>query len=351
MYGKRLLWPFIAAIVFLLSPALALADEPTKAWLATEAQGVTVGDPVQLVLTVVHPEDHYVILPELEQAWGDFVVHSQAPPTTVANGDGTATTSQVIDVRLFAPGSFGTPPLEVTASGSDGQPYTVHVTPANVIVSSVLVEGDTELRDIKPQADLPFAALMPWVIGGLALLTILACIAGVVLWRRRRAATAAADNRPPHQVALDELVRIEQLRLPEKGRFKKHYTLVSDCVRVYGERSFGIPVLERTTSEVRAGLKATDLSPALRHSLLGLLGESDLVKFARFTPDVPSANLAIARARHIVDETRPRPPVAESGGADPPTPESGDVPARIDVESDELVPTYGQRSEQPEVTR
>ena len=106
------------------------------------------------------------------------------------------------------------------------------------------------------------------------------------------------DNRLPHEVALDGLLLIEAMRLPEQGRFKEHTTLVSDTVRVYVERRYDIPALERTTGEIRPDLKRTDMSPEVMALLIVFLQESDLIKFSEYTPDAESANRLLARARH-----------------------------------------------------
>jgi hypothetical protein len=263
-----------------------------------------------------------VLAPQLEAEWGDLTVYGQSPATTVTHDDGTATTRQQIDVRIFAPGTFSTPPLVVTVSDSGGQLTEVDVAPASIAVSSVLVEGDTHLRDIKPQVDLPFTALWPWLVGGLV---AAAAASGFLLWKRRRqarGAAAAIDNRPPHQVALDQLAHLAQMRLPDKGRFKEHYSLLSDCMRVYVEKRYDVPVLERTTTEVWAGLKQSTMAPDVARRFMRLLGESDLVKFAKVVPDAPSAYQAVEQARDIVLETQPAvaSPVADDdpAGSRPP---------------------------------
>ncbi len=109
----------------------------------------------------------------------------------------------------------------------------------------------------------------------------------------------------PYEVALDELLRIEGLSLPADGRFKEHYTLVSDCTRLYVEKTYGFPVLERTTGEIQANLKATAVRTDVARRFVSLLDDSDLVKFSKFRPDVASANRLLAEARWIVEETRP----------------------------------------------
>jgi hypothetical protein len=298
----------IIIALWAMEPAAAHADPPIDidAALITEKSELTVGDPVQITLVVTHPAEHQVIAPELETNWGNFTVLGQSPLTTVNNRDGTETSTQVIDVRLFAPGTFTTPPVPVTVSNGAGELSQVIAPPIDVTITSVLAEGDNELRDIKPQAELPFSALTPWLVGGLLGALALATLA-FLWWRRRRArlALVTADNRPPHEVALDELVRITELRLPEQRRFKEHYTLTSDCLRTYMERSYDIPVLERTTGEVQTSLRNASVEPAVARRITAFLDDSDLVKFSKFTPDVKSAYDLVADGIEIVELAKP----------------------------------------------
>lgn len=293
-----------------LATAAAQSITPPAAALVPPEGELKVGDPIQLTLAVNHPANTQVIMPvlagsESDLDWGDFIVQGQSAPVTVANADGTETTSQTIDVRLFAPGEFTTPTLPVTVVAPDGQVSEITAEPLAVTISSVLVEGDTALRDIKPQAALPYFNLLPWLAVGL----ILALVAGLIFWlvRRRRArlALAAVDNRLPHEVALDELDRIGGLGLPEAGRFKEHYSLVADCLRLYLERSYQVPMLERTTAEVEKELSRTTIAPVITGHILSLLDISDLVKFAKYIPEVANATGLVNSARQIVIQTKP----------------------------------------------
>ena len=138
---------------------------------------------------------------------------------------------------------------------------------------------------------------------------LLAALAGggFLLWKRRQAklALAALDNRLPHEVALDELERIGRLGLPEQGRFKEHYALVSDTVRLYIERTYHVPMLERTTGEIRMGILQTSISRADAAQLFAFLDDSDLVKFSEYQPSESSAYELITRGRSIVEATKP----------------------------------------------
>jgi hypothetical protein len=126
-------------------------------------------------------------------------------------------------------------------------------------------------------------------------------------WKRRQArlALAAVDNRLPHEIALDDLARIRQLGLLEEGRVKEHYTLVSDTIRIYIERAYGVPMLERTTGEIRSSLRQSNLSQKNTRQVIVFLEESDVVKFSEFAPDRTSAHALIAQGRQIVEETKP----------------------------------------------
>jgi hypothetical protein len=95
------------------------------------------------------------------------------------------------------------------------------------------------------------------------------------------------------------------LGLPEQARFKEHYTLVSDTVRIYIERTQNVPMLERTTEEIRSGLRGSSLSREHTHSLIAFLEECDWVKFSEYIPVEAEAYEIITQARQIVEATRP----------------------------------------------
>jgi hypothetical protein len=315
MKKKRYVVPFLAALLLLVvGQVSALEDGPVTATLSAPDGQLMVGDSIRLTLAVTHPAGYQVILPDVAPAWGDFTVVSTSPAGTTANVDGTETTAAAIDARLFQPGAFTTPPLEISVTDGKGGLQGVTAAPVAVTIGSVLQEGDTELRDIKPQAAIPIPAAWPWIAAGLA---AVAALVAVTVWRTRRRRKDAVDNRLPHEVALDGLAAIEGLHLPEQGRFKEHYTFVSATVRTYLERRFGIPALERTTGEIRPDLARIELSPEVAAALIAFLRASDLVKFSKWTPDVESAHELLAQGRLIVETTKPA-PVAQTGAPEQP---------------------------------
>jgi hypothetical protein len=303
--------------------AAAQEPGPVNAVLRADEAQATIGDPIQLTLVITHPAGYQAILPDVGQAWGavpnpeaaaptDWAVVSQSPATITDNGDGTETTTAVVDARLFTTGTVTTPPLEVAVTDGGGNLARVTFEPATITIASVLAPGGADLRDIKPQAGLRTVPVA--LIASAALLAAVAVLA-TLLWRRSRQPQPVIDRRLPHQRALDELAAIEAMALPAEGRYKEHYTLVSYTVRTYVEQRYGVPALEHTTTEIRRDLRATDMPPAITALFVVFLQESDLIKFSTFTPDQESAQELLHQGRTIVEATAPAPeePAAAGG--------------------------------------
>ena len=64
----------------------------------------------------------------------------------------------------------------------------------------------------------------------------------------------------PDEPDTTRTARIEGLRLPEQGRFKQYYTLVTDCLRAYLEQPLQIHTFDRTTAELKVELHCSTLS-------------------------------------------------------------------------------------------
>ncbi len=282
---------------------------------------LTVGDQITLRLEITHPSDSGVALPQLEEQWQSFTVIDQDAPETVDNLDGTLTTGKDIVVALFRPGQFQTPKLVITHRKPDEsiEELAAPVIPINI--TSILTE-DTELRDIKAQAELPLPPIWPWVVGGLLLTMLLAGLltgAGLWFYHRWKQRTAPSlvlapvvDPRPPQVIAQVELDRIEALNLPAQNQVKEHYILVSDCLRYYIEGIYQIPALEQTSGELRQAFRKSSVPVRDMAGFMSILSESDLVKFARYMPKPDDSYGLVDKARAVVEATVSLPEAVEA---------------------------------------
>jgi hypothetical protein len=191
---NRWLWQALIVILLLASGGAtfgtAQAQDSLVATLSTDSHEITVGDVVPLTLRVTHPAGWRVIFPILDEQWGDLEVRGQTVPEIIANPDGTQTTIQDINVARMRPGEVQTPVLTLSVANDQGSLSSLEVAPVPISVRSVLIEGDTNLREIKPQADLVYERPPYWPL-------VTAGLIGSVdrLWRSPLAAPQLVDRR------------------------------------------------------------------------------------------------------------------------------------------------------------
>ena len=313
------LWA-VAATVAATVPGAALAQDASRSGvrvsLTSDRAALTVGELVTLTLEVTHPADHVVVVPRLGPEWGPFEVLSQTPAQTYSNADGTETTSQRMEITLFAPGTFETPDLSLSVRAPDGGVERVFPLPVRLTVDSVLSGSDDTLKDIRPPADLsPPSWRQPaaLAIAALAIAAVLASGSHFIhrrLQGRGEQAVSTEDARTPWEAAVQEIDRIDRLDLPGDGRFKEHYTLVARVIQGYVRAMYvedaGRPdATDMTTEEIGSAIRRSSLDRKNARLVVDLLLEADLVRFSNYSPSAFQAYGALQSARDIVKGTKP----------------------------------------------
>ena len=148
-----------------------------------------------------------------------------------------------------------------------------------------------------------------WLPGLLAAIATL----GLVLflfrrWRNRPGtaevqAAPSAPLEPAHILALRELNRIEKEAVWKQGHIKAHHAAVSEVMRTYFERRYNYPAMERSTDELRSGLVHLPVRAQEKELILELLSLTDLVKFAKWSPQVADHQRIIEQGIRFVEVT------------------------------------------------
>jgi len=307
---------FLALNILLLTTFYNVrAADGISAQIVADPAQAAVGDVVSLTVQVNHPAGYRTVPVQLisEQsseygAWGPFEVRGQYPLETIQDSAGGEISRQIIEVTLWETGIFTTPELPLAVIDTAGSVAEIFAAPTQVEVVSLLVEGDTALRDIKPQATLPIPPLWPWIVALLLLAALLFLLGRWFYGRRADQPTESiepVDLRPAHQIALADLADIEAQNLPQQSRFKEHYSQVTDVLRTYLEERYSVPALGGTTLEIRHALRSIADRAGFQSRALNLLDEADLVKFAKVTPTVGDAQELLNGTRQIVLDTIP----------------------------------------------
>ena len=302
----------LAALVWWGIWAARAQSPEIKAWFQTDRPTLTVGDQARLALYVQGPASVVPVFPNLPAQWGSLEVLAQRPLKPRVDAAGLTISGREYIVTAFSVGEHPTPALEIIAHDAAGQRIALAPAPLTFTVRSVLTDTEeADLRDLKPQADLP-PDPRPILWGALGALSGAALALTGILWARRlrrrqlaNVAPAPIDARPPDEIAYAELARIEALCLIEAGDLKQHYSLTADCLRRYVGARYDVPALDRTTDELERLLRRHSLAREAAQPALDVLREADLVKFAKARPAESAARSLLGRVRAFVDQTRP----------------------------------------------
>ena len=108
-----------------------------------------------------------------------------------------------------------------------------------------------------------------------------------------------------HVIALRTLDAIQKDAVWKKGQIKTHHASTSTALRLYLEHRFNFPALERSTTEIIQAINRLPLRENDTENLIEVLTLADLVKFAKFTPEVSDHQRIISRSIEFVENTMP----------------------------------------------
>ncbi|MFA6029271.1 MAG: hypothetical protein WC969_05420 [Elusimicrobiota bacterium] len=303
----------MSLLLLLLLAAAPARAVPASFELSPATTTVLLGAPFDVTGTARLPEGSRLALALQGNATGAYeILEVRVEPAPPEGG------SAVFRLRLkaaaFELGETALPALPWTVVPAAGAPEEVLSPPVRLsVIPPQSFTQAPEMHDIREPLS---PALWPWLLILLALGSLVGW-----LWERRRrrkggsgadAAGGAPDLRTPEQFALDELDLLPGLGLPPKD----HYDRMSDIVRAYLEKRYGLPALRMTTYDLLRALRPVD-PPSVRAVAKNLFERCDLAKFARYAPEERERTLDLENAREIVRQAS-RQAFAERLAAPPP---------------------------------
>jgi hypothetical protein len=299
------------------SAPLPLGHRPSVELRIEPREGLMTGDPIRVTIAVRLPEGDDVAIPR--QSFEPFELHRQEHHDRPIEG---GLREYVFEVMLLAlePGEHELPALQLRVVTADGTVGSVHTEPQTITVGSLLAnEPDAELRP--PTAPLPVMQddyTLAWILASIVGILLTALITWLIArwWNRRPKKVAPPPPpKPAWEIALAKLTSLRQRqgRLLEDGKHVELVDAVSDALREYFGARYDFNGLESTTDEVLSRLRNVGLGAGLQNEITVLLGECDLVKFAKALPSDEQCVRMIEGAVGIVRGTMPgRPNAAPS---------------------------------------
>ncbi len=306
----------VIAITCVLTSSL-LQAQPTTVSATMDSTILLVGEQTRLTFTVAQMRDRQVCAP----VFSDTIVSGleiveRLPLDTQLADDGLLLVSQSYVLTSFDSALYFI----------DAQPFvdgadTLYSNPLSLKVVSIPVDtAQHAIADIKPVYAPPFDWPLFWLIVLITLGVAALAVIGFFVYRyvKRHAAPSAEvaepqDLRPAHEIALERLDVIKAEKLWQQNRTKEYHTQLTDVVRDYIARRFGICAVEQTSAEILAGIQP-ELSgqKTVYADLKTLLTTSDLVKFAKYKPLVSEDEKSLALAYQFVEATKEVAPDADA---------------------------------------
>ena len=295
-----------------LAIGLLLSCVPAQVQAQLVATGVSsdtlrVGDPFRAVVRISVAPGTEVILPDSLPATDDIENAGRVRTRRDSTERGVSIIA-AYPLTAWRPGTLALPSFTALAKSPDRE-RSLTIDFPTVSVLSVLPADTTNIQAKPPKDVLGGNRLWwPWL---LAALLLLAALGAAYWWYRRRRSRIAAAPVPtilPRDHALQELARIQQLGLIERGEFKRFYTLLSEVLRRYLESYDASWSGDLTTEELaRRVHRERDVAPAI-----AALRSSDLVKFAGNVPRAREANTDWEKTRDWISGFRSEPAALEA---------------------------------------
>ncbi len=285
-------WTFL-----LLCSALCAGAEGLSVLKTNAPESVSFASPFTATVLLEHPQGQTVAL-DPESVGKDFAVTAlQLLPTS-----DQSTQAQLTVMPFAIHKSTFTATFTLAANPDVTTPVEIPLT-----VTPVQLFKDNEFKEIRPPHR-PF----DWALWLCILLALIALACFIIWWVRRLQKDASllkapADNRPAHIIALSQIDALVDSGLWEHKQYKVFYITLTDILRNYLQRGFGLDVSADTSAELLRHLKAQPGLSAFIQPLRAFLASGDLVKFAKAIPSEQTRNQDVTTLRTFIEKTAPKP--------------------------------------------
>ena len=302
-YLNRLLF-LLLLLIFLAVPSALRAGEGSPApeiTVTLTPDTLFVGDHIHCTIHVRHPMSEVASLEGIERFMIEPFGMLLRKHSFAEESPGTGVDRFQFELAVFGSGRQTLPPFSVVLRNSKGElsGRVAYAPSASVFVQALTDSSMHDLRPINPpvKPSIPLVLILPFILA-------VSGAAGVVLlliFLLKRAVRLSAEKVDSGQVAQRKLRKLNS-RLSAGMPPHECYEELSNIMRTFLENHYRIRALEAVTQEIERDLKK--LGVAGFESIMNLLKQADLVKFADSRPDVDESRQSLHKAEEVIRSTR-----------------------------------------------
>lgn len=310
---KRLFGTLLALTAVLTAAAQSL---PPRVEARIEPDSVAIGDRFRMIIEVERDLVQVTDFPTFSRApqGGEFELTGESAVDTLARDGRRLRLRKVYEIQAFGEGRFNLGRAGVLYLDKNIVDTLYSADSLRVEVGTFAIDTLTQtIRDLKPQRTLPFrfAEVAGYLLRALAAAALLAAGAWFLVRRLSKRGRRLGDlfrpapPVPPHVEAIRALEELHDQKLWQNNRHKVYYSGLTEILRRYLMRRYGIGAMEMTSDEILQAVRPLDLPRKSELDLASLLRTADLVKFAKAAPGGEENEESYLRAYYFVEETKP----------------------------------------------
>lgn len=294
---------FLLILQFFLSPIFAQEITVTA---STDSSDYMIGDQIQYSLIITMDKNIYIINPFFRDSLKNIDVLGINGPTP-EESESVKIVKYLCVLSRFDSAQVTIPPIKVEyRTKGDSTLKTILSNPVSFNVHRLDVNVQEEIKDIKPPIKLFDYFFLIYILIGVFIISVLVYYFIYRKYFKKKKEAVAVKKEVKllsHQLALKKLDELDKEQLWQKGFVKDYHSRITDIIREYFENQFGLPALERTTTESLKLLSRHPLGVKVLDITSQFFNNADLVKFAKFTPLEIVNHEMMIQAKDIVKRT------------------------------------------------
>jgi len=302
-------------LIFLILISAAIYGQDIRVKASTDTTTYKIGDYINYTLRIEYDKTIGIIPPVIKDSLkAADIIKLDTAVTKEENGRMVTIIKAVLS--KYDSAVVNIPPIAIKyrtlkspgekLSANDSTLKTIQSYPVTVLVHTLQVNPQAEIKDVKDPVKVPLnwlLILMWFVIGSVVVATALLLYLWFKKTKEKKVIIPPKIILPPHIEALNALKDLEQKQLWQKGMVKEYHSEITEIIRAYFERKFDLRALELTTTEVNLQLKEKSGAANIIDITNDFLNNADLVKFAKFKPENSVNEEMMKQALEIVNRT------------------------------------------------
>jgi len=271
---------------------------------------IVIGKQAHVTLELTYPKAQKIQWVEIPDTLGKVEIVEKSKIDTLPGADSSSVINrQNLTVTCFDSGYYVIPPFRfMDPSNPDTTKNFAETEPLLLTVKTIPVDTTKAIKEIKAPVEVPFSIedLVPYIYGLSALAIVI--FTTIFLYKKFKKKPVVRvyekPKRPAHEIANEELNKLREEKLWQKGDFKTYHTRLTDIIRLYLWHRYDVNAMEMTTDEILSNHPIKQLDQESFSKLKYMLELADFVKFAKMIPVANENEQSLSNAFDFVNATK-----------------------------------------------